>query len=56
MADPKEPRDDHPDIPEDDEEEEEATLTQLINQNKDLIKDLKQQLDRAKKRMMDGAS
>ena len=34
-------------------EEPEATLTQLIDRNKSLIKGLKEQLDRAKKKMMD---
>jgi hypothetical protein len=49
-----EPKEEHLDSPGGDEEESEVTLTQLIKQNKNLIKDLKQELEKAKKRIMDG--
>lgn len=37
-----------------DEDDPEVSLTQLIDRNRFLIEGLKQQLDRAKKRMMEG--
>lgn len=48
--DPQEERDEEK---EDEEEEAEVTLTQLIDRNRFLIEGLKDQLDKAKKRMMD---
>ena len=58
MADAIDPRDIRPDghEGEDDEyeEEPEISLTKLINANNEMIQGLKQQLARAKKRMMEG--
>ena len=58
MAEPENEKDekDEKDEKEEEKEEEnaEVSLTQLIDRNRYLIEGLKQQLDRAKRRMMEG--
>ena len=55
MAEPENEKDEKDEKEEEKEEENaEVSLTQLIDRNRYLIEGLKQQLDRAKRRMMEG--
>ena len=55
MAEPENEKEEKEDKEEEKEEENaEVSLTQLIDRNRYLIEGLKQQLDRAKRRMMEG--
>ena len=55
MAEPEEEKEEKEGKEEEKEEENaEVSLTQLIDRNRYLIEGLKQQLDRAKRRMMEG--
>ncbi len=54
MAEPENEKEDKEEEKEEEEENAEVSLTQLIDRNRYLIEGLKQQLDRAKRRMMEG--